>query len=121
MRDGAKSKKLGPFLRQNWMPVGLLVGSLAVAMWFGVQVFLDGLYFNDPNNVDVDLKPWMTPRFIVITYDLPKPFVFDLLALDSDTERGIRLGTLAAERDMTMEELTAQVRQAAATFREDQP
>ena len=56
MRDGAKSKKLGPFLRQNWMPVGLLVGSLAVAMWFGVQVFLDGLYFNDPNNVAVDLR-----------------------------------------------------------------
>lgn len=108
------------FARKNWLPLGIFFGALAVALFFASRVFLDFLYFNDPKNVDVDLKPWMTPRFIVITYDLPRPVVFEILALDPKEDRGLRLRRVAERQGVSMEELTARVRDAAAAYREDQ-
>ncbi|MEL6425213.1 MAG: hypothetical protein AAFQ33_07130 [Pseudomonadota bacterium] len=109
-----------PFIKQNRLLVGLFLGSLAVALWFAFHAITDALYFNDRRNVDVDLQPWMTPRYVVLTYDLPRPVVIDLLELDPDHDRGLRLGHLARDRGITMEELTALVREAAAQYREGQ-
>lgn len=108
------------FIRQNWLLVGLFVGSLTVALWFAFHAVSDALYFNDPRNVDVALKPWMTPRYVVLTYDLPRPLVMELLELDPEADRGVRLGRLAQERNISIEELTTLVRDAAAAYREGQ-
>ena len=114
------SPKLTSFLRKNWLLVGLLLGGLVVALWLASRLMLDALYFNDPRNVDVDLKPWMTPRYVVMTYDLPRDVVADMLGLTSEADRRKRLGRLADERGMTMETLTQSVRDAAAEYRETQ-
>ena len=108
------------FVRQNWLLVAVFLGSVALGLWFAAHALLDALYFNDPRNVDVDLKRWMTPRYVVLTYDLPRSLVAELLELDSEEDRGVRLGKLAAERALSMEELTALVREAAAQYREGQ-
>ncbi|MDX8347969.1 hypothetical protein SLH49_08220 [Cognatiyoonia sp. IB215446] len=100
--------------------VSLFLGSLAVALWFAFHAITDALYFNDPRNVDVALKPWMTPRYVVLTYDLPRPLVMELLELDPDDDRGIRLGRLAQERNISMDDLTTLVRDATAAYREGQ-
>jgi hypothetical protein len=113
-------KRLFSFIQQNWLTVSLFVGSLALALWFAFHAITDALYFNDPRNVDVALKPWMTPRYVVMTYDLPRPLVMELLELDPEDDRGIRLGRLAQERNLSLDELTALVRDAAAEYREDQ-
>ena len=112
--------RLLSFIKQNWLVVGLFLGSLAVALWFAFLAITDALYFNDPRNVDVALKPWMTPRYVVLTYDLPRPLVMELLELDPEDDRGIRLGRLAQDRNISMEELTTLVRDAADTYREGQ-
>ncbi len=112
--------QLARFLRDNWAVVSVLLVALAFALFMASRLFLDFLYFNDPENVDVDLKPWMTPRFIVMTYDLPRPFVFELFELDPDTDSGLRLGRIAERDNITMEELTARVRDAAETYRSRQ-
>ncbi|UWQ20138.1 hypothetical protein [Jannaschia sp. W003] len=109
--------RLVAFACQNWGLLSVLLLMLAVALWFAAQVVLDFFYFHDPAHVDVDLKPWMTPRFIVLTYDLPRPFVFDTLGLDDKSGRGQRLGRVAREMGVTMEEVTAQVRDAAEAYR----
>lgn len=108
------------FIRQNWLLVGLFLGSISVALWFAFHTITDALYFNDPRNVDVALKPWMTPRYVVLTYDLPRPLVMELLEVDPDNDRGIRLGRLARERNISMDDLTALVRDAATAYREGQ-
>ncbi|WP_371171496.1 hypothetical protein [Aliiroseovarius sp. 2305UL8-7] len=112
--------QISEFARQNWMLISVLVISLAVALWFGIHFIMDFLYFNDPRHVDVDLKPWMTPRYIVLTYDVPRPFVFEVLGLDIEADKGIRLGRVAEASGLSMEELTEQVRAAIDTLRAGQ-
>ena len=111
-------KRALSFIKQNLLLVGLFLGSLGVALWFAFHAISDALYFNDPRNVDVALKPWMTARYVVLTYDLPRPLVFDILDLDPD-DRGVRLGRFAKERNLSMDELTSLVRDAAAAYREN--
>lgn len=109
------------FARQNMLPLAVLVSAIAVATYFGFQVIVDILYFDNHRAVDVELQPWMTPRYVVMTYDLPRPLVFGLLDFDPDADRGIRLRQIAERQDLSMEQLTARVRSAAETYRETQP
>jgi hypothetical protein len=113
--------QISSFVRQNWLLVSVFVLASVLALWFAAQVIMDFLYFNDPNNVDVDLKPWMSPRFIVLTYDLPRPLVFDILLLDENTGSGQRLKHVAEDLGLTLDELTTQVRAAAQDYRAAQP
>ena len=108
---------IAAFLRQNWILAGFFLGACLLALWFAVHVVMDALYFNDPRNVDVDLKPWMTPRYVVMTYDLPRSVVAELLELDGPDDRGLRLGRIAESRGISMDALIALVREAAAEYR----
>lgn len=111
--------KLISFVRNNWLLVSLTLVVFLAAVWFGTQFLRDFLYFNDPNNVDVDLKGWMTPRFIVLTYDLPRTFVAELLELTENEGGGQRLSLIADELGISLEELTQKVRDAAAQYRSE--
>ena len=113
--------KLQKFVRNNLLLVLLTVATLIVIGWFGFRFIADFIYFHDPNNVDVELKGWMTARFIVLTYDLPRPFVFDLLGIQSHEEGGAHLKFIAEELGVSLEELTQKVRQAAAEYRDANP
>ena len=115
------SPRLAGFLRQNWLLVSVTVAVVIAVGWFGVQFLLDFLYFNDPRNVDGALKGWMTPRYIVLTYDLPRPFVRDLLELSAEGQGGIRLAIIAENLGLTFDELTTRVREAAAQYRAENP
>lgn len=106
------------FARQNWLLLGVFALAMVVALWFAVQFTLNFLYFNDPRNKDVDLKGWMTPRYVVMTYDLPRPLVAELLGLTDPSQRGQSLRRIADDMGLTMEELTELVRAEAAIYRE---
>lgn len=105
------------FAKKNWGLLSVLFLTVVVLVWFASRLFLDFLYFNDPRNVDVELKPWMTPRFIVLTYDVPRSLVFEILDLDETEDRGIRLGRVAQERGLSLEDLTVLVRDEIAAYR----
>ncbi len=113
-------RRMAAFVRENWMLLSVFLAAVIFALFMASRVFLDFLYFNDPQNVDVDLKPWMTPRFVVLTYDLPRPFVFELLSLDPEEDAGLRLRRIAERDGITMDELTARVREAAEQYRAEQ-
>ena len=108
------------FVRENWILLSVFLLAVVFGLFMASRLFLDFLYFNDPQNVDVDLKPWMTPRFVVLTYDLPRPFVFELLSLDPEEGSGLRLRRIAERDGITMEELTTRVREAAEQYRIEQ-
>ncbi len=113
--------KIRQFAQQNWALLSVFLLALTVALWFGVQVFLQFLYFHDPRNQDVDLKGWMTPKYVVMTYDLPRPLVAEILGLTDPSQRGRPLRRIAADLGLSMEELTTRVRAEAAEYRETQP
>ncbi len=108
------------FIKQNWLLVSLFLGSFTIALWFAFHAISDALYFNDPRNVDVASKPWMTLRYVVLAYDLTRPLGMELLELNPEDDRGVRLGRPARDRNISMEELTGLVGDAAASYREGQ-
>lgn len=104
------------FFRQNWPVLLVFVGALGAALWYSGNVVLDMIYFNDPRHQDETLKAWMTPRYIVMSYDLPREMVAEILELEPD-DRGRNLSTIAEARGMTLDEMTERVRAAAEEFR----
>jgi hypothetical protein len=115
------SPALSRFGRDNWLPLSVFAIAIAVALWFTIHVLMNVVYFNDPRNVDVELREWMTPRFIVMTYDLPKPIVFDFLGLHPGKDDNRPLWRVAEDLGLTMQELTARVRIRAEEYREVHP
>ena len=111
------SPKMVSFLRQNWIVVSILLVACAVAIWIGANVVLDFIYFNDPRHQDEILKGWMTPRYIVMSYDLPRGVVMDMLDIGSEDKHGMRLRDVAQNMGVTLEELTQIVRDGAAKYR----
>jgi hypothetical protein len=108
------------FVRKHWIIVSILVLAACAMLWMVISVALNFLYFNDPRNQDIALKGWMTPRYVVMSYDLPKPFVAEMLGLTSDDQRGMPMRDVAKQMGVTLEELTEIVRTSATAFREEQ-
>lgn len=113
--------KLLSFSRQHWfLTLGFIV-SLAFAVWYAYAFLADAIYFNDPRHKDQALKGWMTPRYVVMSYDLPKETVRDALGLiPNDRDRPIRLSVIAERQKLSLDELTDKVRAAAKAYRESQ-
>jgi hypothetical protein len=114
-------KRINPefisFLRKNWLIVVILVLAICAAGWFAIQMIMDFIYFHDPRNQDIILKEWMTPRYVVHSYDLPRATVAEILGLTQDGDRGRRLIDIANDMGLTMDELTQIVRDGAAQYR----
>ncbi|PWQ95577.1 hypothetical protein [Leucothrix pacifica] len=77
------------------------------------------LFFNDPRHQNVDLQPWVTPRYIGLSYDLPRPVVMEILEIEEGSKFPKRLDRLANKLDITLEELTEKVRAAKADYEEN--
>lgn len=116
------SPRVQKFLRQNWMLLSVLLGAAVIAAWFIIHALLQFIWFHDPKHVDVDLRGWMTPRYIVRTYDLPPPLVMETLQLDPEGgHRPKTLKDIAQDLGLTMSELTALIRETAETYRQGTP
>lgn len=81
----------------------------------------NAIYFNNPKHQDEALKDWMTPRYIVLSYDIPREIVADALDLD-DSDRGkrISLKDIAKAQNLTIEQLTEKIQKVAQAYRESQ-
>ena len=115
------SPKLRHFLQKNWIVVAVLAATAFALLWFGFNIVSDFLYFNDPRHQDIALKGWMTPRYVVMSYDLPRGVVADVLGLTGPAQRGIVMRDIALQMGISLDALTQVVRDAAATYREGQP
>jgi hypothetical protein len=109
------------FLRKHLGVLAVLIIASIAGLWFAAHMVSDFVYFNDPAHQDEALKPWMTPRYVGMSYDLPRPVIGEIFDLGPDGTRGKTMGNIAAERDMSLEELTTMVRDAAGTFRAEKP
>lgn len=95
---------------------GFLVSTIAVIV-LSSTMLANAIYFNDPSHKDVELEAWMTPRYVLHSYDLPRPVLMELLGIDEDTKNPRRLDKVAQNIGLTLDELTVKIRAAAATYR----
>jgi hypothetical protein len=109
------------FMRNHIGVFSVLVIACGFGLWFLVDIVADFIYFNDPRHQDEALKAWMTPRYVGMSYGLPRPVVGELFNLGSDTPRGTTMRMIAAEQNLTLDALTQIVRDAADAFRTEHP
>lgn len=116
-----QQEKLKQFARKHWLSISGFVVSTGLALYFGFTFMADAIYFNDPRHQDSDLKGWMTPRYIMLSYDIPMPLVLDALGLDESViGQGLRLENIAAEQGFSLTELTEKIRRVTEEYRENQ-
>ena len=113
------SHPIWSFLRKHLGVFAVLIVTCLVGLWFVADMFMDFLYFNDPQHQDAALKPWMTPRYVVMSYDLPRAEVAEILGLTTEDQRGMTMRDIAVLNDMSLDELTEKVRTMAETYRSE--
>ena len=96
----------------------LLIAFLAassVALYFAVTTAAATIYWMDPAHQNQALEPWMTPRYVAQSYQIPRHILGPALFHDpEDPPRRRRLEDIAAENGVTLEELQTRVDAAAA-------
>lgn len=119
LKSGLKSSlnpKLIRFINaRRWEFAGLLL-SLIALVTITFSFLTDAVYFNDPRHKNVELEAWMTPRYISLSYELPRPMVLDLLGLEEGTNFPKRLDRLSENLGFTLEELTLKVRDLKTNY-----
>lgn len=90
---------------------------LGVICYFGIKTYTAMIYWQDPAHQNQDIEPWMTPRYVSLSYRLPPEILGPVLFLDKDTPpRRISIGTIAADNNVTMDTLQARIDEAAAAW-----
>lgn len=103
--------------RHPVVTTSFLAAALLTAV-FMVRAVSFAVYWADPAHRDQLVEPWMTPRYVAHSWELPREVLLQTLELPPRSEgRPPRMGALAAERGWTMEELNSRIEDAAAAHR----
>lgn len=105
------------FLKQNWILVSIMTVALMALLFFVFSFISNLIYFNDPQHKDQSLRAWMTPRYVVMSYDLPPRIVGEVMNLRPRVDKRRLLSQVADDLNITLEELTVRIRAAAKEHR----
>ncbi|AGI68332.1 hypothetical protein OAN307_c27560 [Octadecabacter antarcticus 307] len=111
-------------IRHLWQTHRLALMAFGIALcalgFFGVRTMSSMIYWMDPDHRDQALAGWMTPRYVMRSYQLPPDVLGPALFLVRDAApRRISLDTIAAENGITMDDLQIRIDAAAAQMRAD--
>ena len=95
--------------------VALLV-SLAFVIYFSVRLLAFFIYWADPDHRDQELAGWMTPRYVIQSWDVPKKIVRDVVGPPSEGRRQ-RLSDIADERGVPLDVVIAELMAAIQKYR----
>ncbi len=101
---------------------GVFSLALLLVLFFAVKFVSHAIWLHDPAHQNPDLEAWMRPRYVAMTYHVPpKVMREDILRIGPPPkDRGkepITMGDIAAQRGITLEELTQIVRDGAGKAR----
>lgn len=109
------------FLHSHKLVVAIFVGALMLTVLFSGRMLVDFVYFNDPAHRDQTIEGWMTPRYVVMSHQVPPRVLRDVLDEGERGDRGDRHVTLeriAGQRGQPLDELIAEIEAAIAAHRE---
>lgn len=102
------------FARKNMIPIGLLLVSIIAIIFFSKGFIANLIYFGDPKHQNQPLENWMTPRYVVMSYDLPPPIVDEVMGLRPKIDKRKPLTKVLEDLDITLEELQTRINDAQA-------
>jgi hypothetical protein len=104
----------------RWLLLGFVV-SLAAVIFFGTRAVLFTLYWSDPSHRDEAIAGWMTPRYIVMSWQVPPEIVADTLGLPQDgVGRRLSIEKIARDRGVPVAEVARDLEAAILAFRATQ-
>jgi hypothetical protein len=113
------------FIKRMWAAAPWATAILAIALAasgvFGWRMVTHWVYWNDPARHDQIIAPWMTPRYVALSWKIPREVVIEALTLERGEGPPPSLARLAAERGVPVEELITALEEAIAEFRRTQP
>lgn len=108
--------KIANFLRQNAILALAFVALLAIAVFFGARAIDDTRRW-DPDR-PVAIAPWMTNRYIAMTWRVPPRVMDQDLGLPRTRGGPMSLSAIAEERGIAPEVLVTEVESALKDFME---
>ena len=115
-RKTTRVAKIASFLRKNALLSLAFVVLLATAISFGVRAIDDTRRW-DPDR-PVAIAPWMTNRYIRMTWRVPPRIMDQELGLPRTGDGPMTLSAIAQERGVPVEDLVAEVEAALKAFTE---
>lgn len=106
-------------MKRKWLIAGFVLAA-ALTLFFAVRAAMFAVFWLDPHRDRHPVEPWMTPRYIVRTYDIPREVLAEALQLDEGDNPKMPLETLAKEHAIPVETLVSAV-QLLVDERPDQP
>ncbi len=97
-------------------PAFLLAAALTVM--FTIRTIVFTIYWANPAHKDQAIEPWMTPRYLAYSWDLPPEEVATALGVELGTSRRVSLAEITAKNGISLEEIEARIRATAARLRE---
>lgn len=80
------------------------------------------VYWADPKHQDRAFELWMTPRYISMSFNLPREDVLEALGIsEGELSRPMTLRRISRHTGVSVQELEASVEEAAASFRAARP
>lgn len=102
------------FAKKNMIPIGLLLASIIAVIFFSKGFIANLIYFADPRHQNQPLEYWMTPRYVVMSYDLPPPIVDEVMGLRPKIDKRKPLTRVLEDLGITLEELQTRINEAQA-------
>ncbi|MEY8118840.1 hypothetical protein AB9F26_11305 [Falsihalocynthiibacter sp. BN13B15] len=98
------------------------VMALALTTVFLFRIIVGMVYWADPMHQDRPLEMWMTPRYISMSFDLPREEVLDALGIkEGELKRPTTLRRISEHTGVDIKGLEAAVEDAATKFRASHP
>ncbi len=97
-------------------PAFMLAATLTLL--FAIRTIAFTIYWADPAHRDRAIEPWMTPRYVAQSWDLPPEEVAGALGIASGSARRVSMAEIAAQTGLSLEEIEARIRAAALARRQ---
>ncbi|MDE9448886.1 hypothetical protein J3R80_00200 [Aliiroseovarius sp. Z3] len=108
-------------LKRMWAaaPVAtiILAVALGLSVFFGVRTTTSWIYWTDPAHIDQPIEGWMTPRYVAMSWDVPRDVMMNALRIDRPEDGPPNLARLAEARGVTLDALIAEIEAAIAAHR----
>jgi len=84
-------------MNRIWLKFGFVLAAV-LTLFFAVRAVMFAVFWMDPHRDRHPVEPWMTPRYIVQTYDIPREILAETLQLNAGDSPKKPLDALARER-----------------------
>ncbi len=110
--------KTAPAMKRKAILAVAFLAALAITLFFAVRLTVSTIVWSDPDRTDQAIAGWMTPRYVVRSWQLPPKVVATALGQDFDgTGRRETLAEIAEREGRDLDDLIRDLETAIGAFR----